>query len=99
MCESVLHDIGQSKFDDGKGNQISCSRAKTSMQLKRNNSLTKVADDLKKDSRCRGKAVEIAWKMDGSKDRGVKIEGIVVFLQSSSDCVGKYLPPFEDKSS
>ena len=59
----------------GLGDEVSCARAKTSLQLKRNSALQKACETLKKDSRCDNKSVEIAWKIDGSKDRGMKVDG------------------------
>ena len=65
------------------------------MQLKRNSCLTKAADLLKKDSRNKGKNVEICWKFEGTKDRQVVVDGKTVFQQTSSDLAGRFVTPFE----
>ena len=82
MRESALNKIGDGKLDDGKGGKVGVQRAKTSLQLKRNASLTKACDKLKKDVRCKEASVEIVWKIDGSRDRGVKVNGNFIFRQS-----------------
>ena len=48
-----------SKINTDRSGKLTVARAKTSMQLKRNSFLTKAADLLKKDSRNKGKNVEI----------------------------------------
>ena len=65
-------------LNDSTGKKVDVGRAKTALQLKRNASLKQASDVLKKDSRCKGQTVEIAWRVDGvdgarSKDRGVKV--------------------------
>ena len=94
--EFVLNSIGQSKLEDGAGGQVTATRAKTAVQLKRNHCLQNVADKAKTDQRCNGKHVEIAWKIEGGKDRGVKVDGRLIFLQTPVDILGKFPAPFED---
>ena len=77
---------------------IACARAKTSMQLKRNGSLQKVQERLKNEVRCAGKSIEICWKTEGSKDRGVKVDGRMVFLQNPKEITGSFLAPLQDLS-
>jgi hypothetical protein len=70
---------------------MSCNRAKASIQLKRNGSLKKAAELLKKDARCKIKSVNIAWKQDdGTKDRSVEVDGHIVFKQQISDLAGSF---------
>ena len=94
--ESVLKKIDDKKFNDGNGGIVEVQRAKTSLQLKRNASLAKACDKLKGNDSCKGKSVEIAWKIEGSRDRGVKVDGNLMFKQSPADLVGSFLAPFED---
>ena len=96
--ENVLAKIGQSKLEDGKGGTCDIQRAKTSFQRKRNDALTRLCDKLKLDQKCAGKTVEIAWKIEGTKDRGVKVDGAVIFLQSPLDAAGQFKAPFQDMS-
>jgi hypothetical protein len=70
--------------------------AKTSMQRKRNDSLHRVCDLLKKDPRSQGKSVSIQWQIEESKDRGVQLDGVSIFLQKSTDLSGVFLSPFQD---
>ena len=77
--ESVLTKIDDKKFHDGNGGTVEVQRAKTSLQLKRNASLAKACDKLKGVDSCKGKSVEIAWKIEGSRDRGVKLDGNLMF--------------------
>ena len=66
------------------------------MQRKRNDSLHRVCDLLKKDSRSQGKSVSIQWQIEESKDRGVQLDGVSIFLQKSTDLSGVFLSPFQD---
>ena len=66
------------------------------MQLKLNGALHQAVDTLKKDERCANKSIEISWKADGTKDRGVKVDGRMAFHQTSNDIVGRFLQPFQD---
>ena len=77
---------------------IGINRAKTAWQLKRNGYLKKAADALKKDSRAQGKAVNIEWKIEGGKDRSVKIGDQVAFLQNSTDAIGSFVADFQNVS-
>jgi len=83
-----------SKLGNGPGT-VQVGRAKTSMQLKRNGCLTKAADVLKKCNQNKGKSIQICWKVEGSKDRQVQLDGQVAFQQSSTDLAGRFTAPFE----
>ena len=78
--------------EDDKNN-VSVKRVKTASQLKRNAYLKKALDLLKKDGH--GKEAAIAWQMEGTKDRAVKIGEVVAFLQTPSDSCGKFMAPFQ----
>ena len=95
--EEVLKKLAadNSKLDLGDAGQLNVQRAKTSVQLKRNNCLTKAADALKKDDRTAGQSVGICWKVEGSKDRQVKVGDQVAFQQTPSDMTGRFLSPFD----
>ena len=75
---------------------MEAQRAKTASQLKRNGVLARVCDLVKKDSRANGKEVKIVWQKTGTRDRAVEMAGKEVFLQTSSELVGKFLSPFQD---
>jgi len=53
---------------------------------------------LKKDPRCRNKIPEIKWKIEGSKNRQVELDGQPISLQSPGDCSGHFMTPFADLS-
>ena len=97
--ESTLTKIGTTKLDDGNGGSCDIQRAKTSLQRKRNEGLTKTCDKLKLAPSCAGKPVKIAWKMEGTKDRAVTIDDVPAFLQTSDDSIGNFVAPFLDLSS
>jgi len=88
-----------STMKDSGDNKISVARAKTASQLKRNASLKKACDLLKKDGRTNGLTVEIKWLIefpDGtkSKDRAVTVGDEVAFLQLPSDLTGVFQKSF-----
>ena len=88
-------------LNDSTGKKVDVGRAKTALQLKRNASLKQASDVLKKDSRCKGQTVEIAWRVDGvdgarSKDRGVKVGNAMAFLQTEKDMTGQFQSPFQN---
>ena len=66
------------------------------MQRKRNEALHRAPDMLKKDVRCQGQSVTIEWQIEDSKDRVVKLGGIPIFLQISSDLSGKFSGVVQD---
>ena len=88
-----------STMKDSGDNKISVARAKTASQMKRNSSLKKACDLLKKDGRTNGLTVEIKWLIelpDGtkSKDRAVTVGDEVAFLQIPSDLTGSFQKSF-----
>ena len=80
----------------GDFGEIKVNRAKTAMQLKRNGALQRACDLIKKDRRAQGKSVTIEWKIENSKDRGVKMDGQTIFLQKVTELTGQFLAPFQD---
>jgi hypothetical protein len=66
------------------------------MQRKRNDSLHRVCEIVNKDPRSQGKTVSIQWQIEESKIRGVQLDGISIFLQTTTDLSGSFLPPFQD---
>ena len=77
-------------------NQVSVKRAKTAWQLKRNANLKQVVDRLKKDGKLQGKEPVIAWQLEGTKDRAVKVGDVVAFLQKPTDACGIFLAPYQN---
>ena len=75
---------------------IKVKRAKTNLQMNRNNTLYRIQDFLKKEPSTKSKSIEIIWKMDGSKDRGVKVGDDMAFVQKSTDLSGSFLAPFQN---
>ena len=94
----MMKNSPEHQLTDSTGAKISVKRAKTAFQLKRNASLIKASELLKKDDRCKNKSVAIVWKMDGSKDRVVRVDGRDAFRQRQNDTNGSFLPPFENLS-
>ena len=96
--ERVLKEVDKhgGKMAEDDSNYVSIKRAKISWQLKRNASLKKALDLVKKDSRARGKNVSIEWQIEGTKNRAVKIGTDIVFLQTKADAAGKFQKPFSD---
>ena len=76
--------------------KMEVQRPKTATQLKRNGSLARACDLIKKDPRAKDKSVEIVWKKDGTKDRFVEMNNIPIFQQISADLIGSFLSPFQD---
>ena len=97
--EAVLKTLGGDKTTKNTDiGPILFTRAQTSMQRKRNSALGASFDLLKKDPRCRNKIPEIKWKIEGSKNRQVELDGQPIFLQSPGDCSGHFMTPFADLS-
>ena len=71
-------------------------RAKPAAQLARNSALRRAVDVLKKDVRCTSQEVKIEWLLDdrSNKNREVRVGDKIAFVQSSSDMIGTFLPPF-----
>ena len=96
--ESVLKKLEKDKttMHEGDANVISVQRAKTAFQLKRNASLKKALEILKKVSRSIGQTVEIDWQIPGSKTRVVNVGGVKAFEQLKDDAAGKFVSKYED---
>ena len=60
--------------------------------MQRNSALRRAADVLKADPRVSGKTAKIEW----IKERGVTIDKIFAFQQSSSDLAGQFVGEFSD---
>ena len=67
-------------------------KALTEQAMQRNSALRRAADIAKADPRAAGKSAKIEW----SKERGVTLDNIFVFQQSSSDIAGQFLREFSD---
>ena len=76
---------------------MNIDRAKTKLQLQRNNSLREAADILKKDKKYAGKKIEIIWKNaeSGNKNREVKVGDQIAFSQTISDLKGSFSASFD----
>ena len=73
---------------------MTVTRAKTALQLERNNCLRRAADLLKKHDKAKNENVEIEWLLVGSKTREIKVGSVVAFRQEVGESCGKFLPPF-----
>ena len=95
--ESALNVLGKKGLKDPSGNELKIDRAKTAIQIQRNNHLRKALDILKKDTSCAGKTVEIIWQQEDKKDksREVWVDKVPAFRQTSDDLSGSFLPPFQ----
>ena len=74
------------------GEEVTIKKAVTEQAMQRNSALRRAADVLKADPRAVGKTAKIEW----SKERGVTIDKIFVFQQSSSDLAGQFVGEFSD---
>ena len=98
MRDRLLNALSGKIVKNKSGSELKFDKVKPASQLKRNASLRQACDVLKKDSTNVGKQIEIAWQIEGSKDRGVKIANEMVFRQSTEDLVGKFVPAFQHLS-
>ena len=80
------------KIIDKQGQDLKVGKAKSALQLKRNANLRKALSEIKKDPASKGKEVQIEWKMESGKDRGVKLGDDIVFRQTSDDVCGDFVP-------
>ena len=99
--ERILKNItaAKSKLLDNFGKEIAFGRAKTAFQRKRNESLKKAAELLKKDSLCEESTMKIVWKAeDGSKIRFVNVGERPIFIQNVADVSGIFKTPFDHLS-
>ena len=60
--------------------------------MQRNSALRRAADIIKADPRSVGKSAKIEW----SKERGVTLDKVVVFQQSSNDLVDRFVGEFAE---
>lgn len=77
------------------GGTIRADYAKTAKQLTRNWAMKKANDLIKADGRSSGPDIVINWKIEGSKDRSVTVNGFVAFLQEKQDSIGTFSVDFE----
>ena len=82
-------------FKDVGGEKLAGTRAKSAAQLKRNGCLRQAEKKIKQDAASATHNVEIVWLAEGTKTRGVNMDGHLVFQQEFSDHAGKFLAPFE----
>ena len=98
VCREVLDAIGG--FNDKPiklkccigGEEVTIKKAVTEQAMQRNSALRRAADVLKADPRVSGKTAKIEW----IKERGVTIDKIFAFQQSSSDLAGQFVGEFSD---
>ena len=77
------------------GGAIRVDYAKTAKQLTRNWAMKKANDFIKADGRSSGSDIVINWKIEGSKDRSVTVNGFVAFLQEKQDSIGSFSEDFK----
>ena len=80
ILTSISNENKICKTSNGKSIQI--LRAKTSQQLERNGNLKKALAAVKRSPLSAGKAWEIKWKIEGSKNRAIAFGEEVAFLQT-----------------
>ena len=56
--------------------------------------MEKTNDVIKTDGRSSGSGIVINWKIEGSKDRSVTVNGFVAFLQEKQDSIGSFREDF-----
>ena len=94
-CLTKLNATNSNLMTDGI---LICNRAKMAVQLKRNGSLVRALEILKKDARYKGKKIDICWKKEDVKDknRAVDVDGTPAFEQNVSDLIGSFSSHFQD---
>ena len=70
--------------------------ARTELQRKRNYAMRKAEELIKASTLTAGKEVKIEWKVDGSRERLVTVNGTTAFKQGEHDVKGVFLQPFAD---
>ena len=94
-CLKKLGEDNATMANAGLGT-IKIKRAKTNLQMNRNNTLYRMQEFFKNEPSTKSKPIEIVWKMEGSKDRGVKVGGDMAFVQKTTDLSGSFLAPFQN---
>ena len=74
------------------GAEVSIKKAATEQAMLRNAALRRASDVLKADTRAFGKAVKIEW----IKERGITVDKVYAFQQSSKDLTGQFVGAFAD---
>ena len=74
------------------GAEVRIKKAMSEQALQRDSALRRAADMIKADPRATGKTAKIEW----IKERGVTIDKIFVFQQSSVDLAGQFAGEFSD---
>ena len=94
--EIVLKEVEHKPPVDISRAELKIDRAKPAAQLARNSALRRAVDVLKKDVRCSSQEVKIEWFLDdrSNKTREIRVGNKIVFVQTSSDVIGTFLPPF-----
>jgi len=94
--ENVLKEVENKPPGDISRAELKIDRAKPAAQLARNSALRRAVDVLKKDARCTSQEVKIEWLLDdrSNKNREVRVGDKIAFVQTSSDVIGTFLPPF-----
>ena len=82
------------ELKDASGSILKVSRAKSALQLKRNASLRKVADVLKKDDKAKNENVSVEWLVEGSKFREIEVDFVVAFREKPGEMCGSFVAPF-----
>lgn len=91
---------GGLSLQDSSATVLKVSRAKSALQLRRNANLRRALAALQKDPLGKDKKIEIEWQVEGGsskdrcKDRSVKMNEEVVFLQKVDDDCGIFSPQF-----
>ena len=77
------------------GGAIRADYAKTAKQLTRNWAMKKANDLIRAEGKSSGADIFINWKIEGSKDRSVTVNGFVAFLQEKQDSIGSFSEDFQ----
>ena len=71
---------------------MNVKKAVTEQALQRNAALRRASDLLKTDARAHGRVVKIKWL----KERGITVDKVPAFQQSSTDLTGQFVAAFAD---
>ena len=86
-CDKALDKLNVNSIKDYTDQVLKFARAESASQLKQNTVMHKTDHVLKTDVICKDKSFQTEYKFEGSKDRVVKVNPGIVFLQKSDNMI------------
>ena len=97
VAKAFLSNVSLSSTELNVGSKkLMIKPARTELQRKRNYAMRKAEELIKASTHTGGKEVKIEWKVDGSRERLVTVNGTAAFKQEENDVKGVFLQPFAD---